>query len=693
MPGYARAAPGLRAGLRYADDRAQDKNSRRRRRSAAARPAAAVLERTGLRRAHGLGRPGHGQAPFARARRPAGARSDAPRGGRPVDLPAPSRGQEHRPHHHADRQRRGRRSHRRARDGGGRLPAQAVQPARVGGAHQRRAPAARGPAAARGARGRAGKGQFRQHDGRPRHPHARPRRPVDLAHHGRVRAPQGPGHESANAAVSRQADGARARARIRGIRPLDRRPGLPPAQARREGPRASRLYSDRLGLRLRVRAGRRAAVSLRLWPRSLLWRTFLLLAALVVATTVGYFQIFRAYEVEPRARQISQNLISIVNLTRSALVNSQPELRRELLSDLAEREGIQVYPSEPDERLAPPADEAVLNLARELVRRQLGEGTRFASERDGKPGLWLSFHIADDEYWLRIPRGRLERQIALRWLGWGALALALSLLAAYFIVSRLNRPLRALATAAAAIGKGKTPEPLSESGPEEIGTLSHAFNEMSRDLARLDADRALILAGVSHDLRTPLSRLRLGLEMSGAEPQLKDGMTADIEEMDRIINQFLDFARTDGGEAAQDADLAAIAAEVAEHYRRHGRAVATDLASVPRLPLQTMAMRRVVLNLVDNALRYGEKDVGIAVRAQDHAVVLEVADRGPGIPVAEVERLKRPFTRLEAARSDKGGAGLGLAIVERVVRAHRGSFDLLPRPGGGLLAEIRLPAA
>jgi two-component system osmolarity sensor histidine kinase EnvZ len=434
-------------------------------------------------------------------------------------------------------------------------------------------------------------------------------------------------------------------------------------------------------------------VKLRLWPRSLLWRTFLLLAALVVATTVGWFQIFRAYEVEPRARQISQNLISIVNLTRSALVNSQPELRRELLSDLAEREGLQVYPSDPDEHLAPPPDEPVLNLVRERVRSQLGERTRFASERDGKPGLWLSFEIDDDEYWLRIPRGRVERQVALRWLGWGTLALALSLLSAYFIVSRLNRPLRALATAAAAIGKGKTPEPLSESGPEEIRTLSHAFNEMSRDLARLDADRALILAGVSHDLRTPLSRLRLGLEMSGADPQLKDGMTADIEEMDRIINQFLDFARTDGGEAPQHADLAAIAAEVAEHYRRHGHSVATELASVPELPLQTMAMRRVVLNLVDNALRYGEKDVGIAVRAENSSVVLEVADRGPGIPASEVERLKRPFTRLEAARSDKGGAGLGLAIVDRVARAHGGSLQLLPRPGGGLLAEIRLPLA
>ena len=432
-------------------------------------------------------------------------------------------------------------------------------------------------------------------------------------------------------------------------------------------------------------------MNLRLWPRSLLWRTFLLLAALVVATTVGWFQIFRAYEVEPRARQISQNLVSIVNLTRSALVNSQPELRRELLSDLAEREGIQVYPSEPGEHVAPPADEAVLNLVRELVRRQLGEGTRFASERDGKPGLWLSFDIDDDEYWLRIPRGRVERQIALRWLGWGALALALSLLAAYFLVSRLSRPLRALAASAEEIGKGKTPEPVSESGPEEIRTLSRAFNQMSTDLARLDADRALILAGVSHDLRTPLSRLRLGLEMSGADPQLKDGMTADIEEMDRIINQFLDFARTDGGEAPQHADLSAIAAEVAEHYRRHGRPVAAELESVPRLPLQTMAMRRVVLNLVDNALRYGEKDVGIAVRADGTSVVLEVADRGPGIPPSEVERLKRPFTRLEAARSDKGGAGLGLAIVERVVRAHRGNLELRPRPGGGLLAEIRLP--
>src|SRR6266853_1004445 len=469
MRGYVRPAAAPPIAVRYPDDRAQDKNPGGGRRSAPARPAAALSDRAGVWRAHRFGCGRHGQAARARARRSAGARPDASGRGRPVDLPAAARRKEHDPHHHVDREGRGCGPHRRAGDGGRRLPAQTLQPARAGRAHQRGvAPPRRAPPPGR-ARGRTGKGQLRQHDNQPRDAHARARRPVDVAHHGGIRPAQGAGHEPENAPVARQIDGARARPRIRSVRPFDRRAGVAPAEARREGPRESRLHPDRVGVRLRLRARRPAAMTL--WPRSLLWRTFILLAALVVATTAAWFEIFRASEIEPRARQISQNLVSIVNITRTALVNSQPELRRELLSELAEREG--------------------------------------------KPGLWLSFHIDDDEYWLRIPRERVERQIALRWLGWGALALVLSLLAAYFLVSRLNRPLRALAEGAGAIGKGKMPDPVPESGPEEIRTLSHAFNQMSRDLARLDADRALILAGVSHDLRTPLSRLRLGLEMSG----------------------------------------------------------------------------------------------------------------------------------------------------------------------------------
>jgi two-component system osmolarity sensor histidine kinase EnvZ len=431
---------------------------------------------------------------------------------------------------------------------------------------------------------------------------------------------------------------------------------------------------------------------MKLWPRSLLWRTFLLLALLVVLTTVGWFQIFRFYEAQPRARQIAQSLVSIINLTRSALVNAQPDKRRELLLELSDQEGIQVYPAEPGEAIVAPPDRTMFRLVSGVMRGELGEHTRFAVQRDGRPGFWISFRIEEDEYWLRVPRERVDRPAALQWLGWGLLALVLSLLAAYYIVSRVSRPLKTLSSAAGQIGKGRKPEAIAETGPEEIQTVARAFNQMSQDLARLDADRALILAGVSHDLRTPLARLRLGLEMSGGDPQLHDGMTADIEEMDRIINQFLDFARVDGGEARLPVHMDALAAELVEQHARRGTAISADLRPVPELALQPMALRRVVHNLLDNALRYGERDVGIATREEPEWAVLEVLDRGPGIPPEEAERLKQPFTRLDEARSsDKGGSGLGLAIVDRVVQQHGGRFELVQRAGGGLIARIMLP--
>ncbi|MCZ7564549.1 MAG: ATP-binding protein [Burkholderiales bacterium] len=303
----------------------------------------------------------------------------------------------------------------------------------------------------------------------------------------------------------------------------------------------------------------------------------------------------------------------------------------------------------------------------------------------------MSFHIAEDEYWVMLPRERVERQLALQWLGWAALALALALLGAYLIAFRIKRPLRSLTRAALEVGRGRNPAPVEESGPEEIRTLSRAFNQMSRDLARLETDRALILAGVSHDLRTPLARLRLSMEMSGADPSLKQGMDADIDEIDRIIGQFLDFARGEGGEPPQPLDLAALARECVRHYRERGHAVEADLEAVPEIEGRALALRRMIVNLVDNALRYGEKDVVVATRTAGRAALVEVRDRGPGIPPAEIDRLKQPFTRLEAARSGHGGSGLGLAIVDRIARMHGGTFDLVPRDGGGLIARVTLP--
>jgi two-component system, OmpR family, osmolarity sensor histidine kinase EnvZ len=268
-----------------------------------------------------------------------------------------------------------------------------------------------------------------------------------------------------------------------------------------------------------------------------------------------------------------------------------------------------------------------------------------------------------------------------------------ALLGAFLIVARIGAPLRSLARAAQLVGSGKNPPRLPESGPAEISVVSHAFNQMAGDLARADADRALILAGVSHDLRTPLARLRLGVEMSGAPDDDVTAMVADIEEMDRIIGQFLDFGRGDPQEPMQDLDLAAMVADMVEPYRLRGVDITLDAPEALLVPARTLPLRRAVANLIDNAIRYAGSDAPITVTlsCNDGDGLIEVADRGPGIPPDEVERMRRPFTRLENARSNAKGAGLGLAIVERVMRSHDGALDLLPRDGGGLRAILRLP--
>ena len=439
---------------------------------------------------------------------------------------------------------------------------------------------------------------------------------------------------------------------------------------------------------------------MKLLPRSLLWRTFLLLAVLMLISVAAWFAIFRAYEREPRARQLAQTLVSVANLTRAALISAHPDSRRELLRELSDREGIHIYPAEPHDRIEPLPDRAFLQRVEELVREQLGPATRLTLEREGERALFLNFRIDDSEdgdYWLTLPRERIERVFPLGWLGWGVAALLLSLGGAWLIVFRITRPLKALQQAAREVGAGGTPARLDEGGPTELATVSRAFNQMGTDLAQIDQDRALILAGISHDLRTPLTRLRMGIEMAGDE-LLREGMTADVEEMDKTIGQFLDFARSEGGEAPQEIDVVAMLGEIASQYRRRGFKVecagsgAVSAGDGRALPVRPQALRRAISNLVDNALRYAgaEKPVELDMTIAGMEFAIDVRDRGPGVPAEEVERIKRPFARLESARSNTAGAGLGLAIVERVARGHGGRLELLPREGGGLVARLIL---
>ena len=418
-------------------------------------------------------------------------------------------------------------------------------------------------------------------------------------------------------------------------------------------------------------------------------RSFLLIALLILASATATFQLYRVYEREPRARELAQQTVSIVNLTRAALVNADPVLRRGLLLEINEREGIRLAPVTANERLEPLPKDTLLEMVAQRVRATLGNATRFALQRDGVEGFWVSLIIDGDEYWAMLPRERFAPHFGLEWLGWGLALVALALAGASLIASTTSRPLRAITAAAREVGRGRVPAPLAETGPRELRTVAEAFNRMAGDLDAMERERATVLAGISHDLRTPLSRLRLSLEMSGAERAAAEAMSADVEDMDKAIGQFLDFARG-ADEPLVEEDLDALVREIVDGYRKREEDVSFRAGRLLARRFAPLAMRRALVNLIDNALRHAGPAVEVETRREGAGVVIQVSDRGPGVPSADAERLKRPFTRLNEARGGTGGAGLGLAIVDRVARAHGGRLDLVPREGGGLRARLVL---
>ena len=206
---------------------------------------------------------------------------------------------------------------------------------------------------------------------------------------------------------------------------------------------------------------------------TLFTRSFLLIALLILASAAATFQLYRVYEREPRARELAQQTVSIINLTRAALVNADPVLRRNLLIELNEREGIRLAPLTGGEILESLPDEKLFELVSIKIKEILGEQTRFAYARDRVEGFWVSFSIDDDDYWVMLPRERFEPVFGLEWLGGGLALVGLALAGAWLIASTLSRPLGAIAAAAGEVGRGRAPAPLAETGPREIRTVSN----------------------------------------------------------------------------------------------------------------------------------------------------------------------------------------------------------------------------
>jgi two-component system osmolarity sensor histidine kinase EnvZ len=308
--------------------------------------------------------------------------------------------------------------------------------------------------------------------------------------------------------------------------------------------------------------------------------------------------------------------------------------------------------------------------------------------------LWIRLSSGERGFWVAFPRGRIERDPASAFIAWGIAGLGIAILATFFLMWRLNRPLDELARAAVRLGRGENPPHIAETGPTEIRAVARAFNQMKEDLRKAGLERATFLAGISHDLRTPLSRLRLDVEMleGKVDPAVQRGMVEDVDDMNAIIDQFIDFTRSEAAEPLSSVDLSELARSCADRAARSGTAVRCELADVPLLTLRPLAMQRLVDNLMANAARHGGGEIEIHTGHAGGKVTLSVLDRGPGIPPELVDYVKQPFKRRDDSRTGSSGAGLGLAIADRVATLHGGKLDLLPRAGGGLEARLTLPA-
>ncbi len=436
------------------------------------------------------------------------------------------------------------------------------------------------------------------------------------------------------------------------------------------------------------------------WKSGLFWRTFFLVGILLVISMGAWVASFRFEQRVPRARTIAEQVVSLVTITRAALVHSEPESRRELLFDLASNEGIRIYPLAPTDQIEPIAnnDDVMLGLI-PYIKQKMGNDTILSRKVNDMPGFWISFKLEKkDIYWLRLDHGRLREISGLRWLGWGGVVLVLSLLGAGFISRLLNEPLARLAYAARQMANGKLPEPLPEKGITEIREVNSSFNQMVSDLERVDSDRAEILAGISHDLRTPLTRMRLELEMSSLPEENQEGMQADIAQMEAIVGQFLDYARLDAPVTSEVINISLLLQTIADDIGRYpGVSLKADVEDGLSISANEVDIRRLVNNILINAEHYGRSpnshlaEVDLVCRRNGNDVMLVFADRGTGVPESDFERILRPFTRLDDARGQANGSGLGLAIVSRIAKRYCGHVQLGNREGGGFVVSVSFP--
>lgn len=430
-------------------------------------------------------------------------------------------------------------------------------------------------------------------------------------------------------------------------------------------------------------------------------RSFLLLASLILVSLAVWIQIFLNIEEGPRAVQLAQRLATTVSITKTALSYAPPSVRPALILDLATRESIRIQPREPTDILEPLPNSAYWRYVSSETRDLLNSRTLMMWSVNGVAGIWVSFNINNQQFWLVFDRDQLRLTSGSEWLGWIFVSLLMALIGAAISVRFINRPLARLAEVARQLSRGEQPNKLPEKGPPEIRDMNMAFNRMAIDLRENQADREIMLAGISHDLRTPLARMRLEIEMSNVSEEASKAIDEDLAQISHSIDQLMEYARPAGQAPDVGINITSVLNSLYDSERRHTESLGGTLQAriEPDLKAKINAndLKRIVSNLIENARRYGHSldddkaHIKLSAYQSNKAIIIEVKDQGPGIKPSEIQRLLRPFARGELARTGVSGAGLGLSIVERLISQVEGKFSLISNNDDGLIARIELP--
>ncbi len=431
---------------------------------------------------------------------------------------------------------------------------------------------------------------------------------------------------------------------------------------------------------------------------TLFWRTFAWLALLLAGTGLVWQAAFRQLEAEPRALQAAQQLADLVLLSKVALSDVEPIQRLMLIKSLEARATIHLQVAEPKDFWQGYDHNPFAKQVGRALSVRVGPDTVVARSVNGAPGLWVRFYTGRDAWWLRAPA---EPSAALptprAW--WLMVVLAATVLGSAVIAGLINRPLRELSIAAHRIREGEYDSRLNEHTlTSEIREVNRGFNRMARVLAKLEQDRSVMMAGISHDLRTPLARLRLEAEMSVNDEMARNAMAQDIDQLDAIISKFMDYARP-GDISLQPVQLSDIVEREAQMFRnpeqiriRHHVPATLGVMGDPT------ELGRVLQNLFENARRYGHAPdeparVEVLAQARGDEVELTLRDHGPGVPENVLGELTKPFYRGDAARTAVTGSGLGLAIVEKALARMGAQLEIANASDGGLITRLKLQRA